>query len=368
MAARSVIYSYPQWHTVSFSLIAIKHVEQLRKYTSVYEWDELAIPDVYVVSPFALCVHPAFSSVWRWANQIAKIELSFEKAVESLAQRFRKYEKVVGFDVADSDAVSDLALTLLEPVDEVAVPSEWSRQSFIRSGCKKPVRVLPHGLDDPWFKLPPQLPQPGGNQALYMVYRYKSDFGKKLLLFWLWHSPERKGYPEVKAFYEALRRERSDVALALKTGGPLELDPVYASKLNVVNVWGWLSDEEKMQLYDVADVTLLFSRGGAFELNGLESLARGVPVIAHRRGAWAEYAPEWCLVPEALKVKVFADNAIHVGYGYTIDVEKAVDRACEMLDNVEEWKARAKEYALKELSGKYSWDAIGMQLLDIVSR
>jgi hypothetical protein len=74
-------------------------------------------------------------------------------------------------------------------------------------------------------------------------------------------------------------------------------------------------------------------------------LARGIPIIAHRKGPWAEYAPEWCLVPEALRVKVFADNAIHVGYGYTIDVEKAVDLAHVMLDNLDEYKARTKEYA-----------------------
>ena len=366
--ARSVIYCYPQWHTVSFTLVAKKHVEQLRKYTKVYEWDELALPDVYVLSPFALCLQPVFGSVWRWVQQTRRVEPSFEKAVRSLAERLRKYEKVLGFEVADSDAVSDLAIELLEPVDELVVPSEWSRQTFVRSGCRKPVRVIPHGLDREWYELPPQTPQPGGSQALYVLYRYKLDIGKKLLLFWMWHSPERKGWFEVKQFYEALRRERGDVALVVKTGEPLALDHTYASRLNVVNIWGWLSETEKMQLYDLADITLLFTRGGGFELNGLESLARGVPVIAHRKGSWAEYAPDWCLVPEALRVRVFEGNAIHTGYGYTVDVEKAVDRACEVLDNLDEYKARAREYAVKVLSEKYTWDAVGELLWDAVSR
>jgi len=365
---RNVIYCYPLWLTVSFTLVAKKHVEQLRRCTSVYEWDELALPDVYVVTPFALLIHPAIGAVWRWANQISWVEPSFDSAVETLKRRFRKFEKVVGFEVADSDEVSELAVKLLEPVDELVVPSEWSRQAYLRSGFKKTVHVLPHGLDREWYELPPQRPEPGGNQALYAVYRYKLDFGKKFLLFWMWHSPDRKGYPEVKHFYEKLRKERDDVALVVKTGAPLALDPVYASKLNVVNVWGWLSEEEKMQLYDLADVTLLFSRGGAFEINGLESLARGVPVIAHRKGAWAEYTPDRCLVPEALRVKVLEGNAIHTGYGYTVDVEKAVDKAHEILDDLEEWKARTREHAAKALAEKYTWDAIGSQLWNIVSR
>jgi len=44
MAQRSIVYAYPQWHTVSFTLVAKKHIEQLRKYTKVYEWDEIDDP------------------------------------------------------------------------------------------------------------------------------------------------------------------------------------------------------------------------------------------------------------------------------------------------------------------------------------
>jgi glycosyltransferase involved in cell wall biosynthesis len=367
VGARSVLYVYPHWHTVSFTLVAKKHIDQLRKYANVYEWDELTIPDVYVVTPFALCIHPTIGAVWRWARQIGHAEPSLDAAVESLAERFRKFERVVGFEVADSDAVSGLALKLVEPADELVVPSEWSRQAYLRSGCKKPVRVVPHGLDEEWYTTPPLQPSEVGNQALQMLHRYKLDHSKKLLTFWLWHSPERKGYPEVQQFYEKLRKERDDVALVIKTQGPLNLDVQLASRLNIVNVWGWLDEREKMLLYDLSDITLLFSRGGAFEINGLESLARGVPIIAHRKGAWAEYAPPWCLVPEASRVKVFADSAIHVGYGYTIDVEKAVDLAHAMLDDLDEYKARAKEYALKVLVKGYTWEAVGESLWSLLS-
>ena len=224
MVQRSIVYCYPQWHTVSFTLVAKKHVEQLRKYTKVYEWDETTIPDIYVLTPFALIVHPVFGAVWRWLRQTSWIEPSLDAALDTLSGRLHKFEKVVGFEVADSDAVSELAIKLIEPVDELAVPSEWSRQSYLRSGCKKPVHVVPHGLDREWYTTPPLQPSEIGNQALQMLHRYKLDHGKKLLTFWLWHSPERKGYPEVKQFYEKLRKERSDVALVVKTKGPLNLD------------------------------------------------------------------------------------------------------------------------------------------------
>jgi glycosyltransferase involved in cell wall biosynthesis len=367
VGGRSVLYSYPIWQTVSFSLVARKHIEHLRALAPVYEWDSTTVPDVYVLTPFALVVHPTIGSFWSWARQVGEAEGDFEGALSSLEERFRKYERVVGVDVADSDRVSELGIRLAEPVDALVVPSEWSRQAFLRSGYRKPVHVVPHGVDRRWVEEPPRLPTEGDNPALYLLRKVKEVGGKRLLLFWLWHSSARKGFPEVAEFYKRLRRERGDVALVVKTGGPLQPDDPELVKLGVVNVWGWLDDREKMMLYDVSDVTLLFSRGGAFEINGLESLARGVPIIAHRRGPWAEYSPGWCLVPEGEGVPVLPGNPIHVGFGYKVDVERAVDLAHAMLDDLDEYKAKAREHALRVVAREYTWDRAAGRLWSVVA-
>jgi len=51
-----------------------------------------------------------------------------------------------------------------------------------------------------------------------------------------------------------------------------------------------------------------------------------------------------------------------------VDVEKAVDLACEVLDNLDDYKARTKEYAMKVLVERYTWDGVGELLWDAVSR
>ncbi|RLE83899.1 MAG: hypothetical protein DRJ67_11445 [Thermoprotei archaeon] len=362
---RYIIYCYPIWHTVSFTLIAKKHIEQLKRYTRVYEWDELSLPDIYPVKPYTLFVHPLFGATWRWCQMIKLGEPSLDRAVAQLSKRFDKYEKAIGIDVADSDRMSDLAVRLTEVYDEVIVPSNFARESYVRSGVKVKVNVVPHGLDREWYDSPPVPLERINNQALRVLWQLKHMTGKKLLLFWMWHSPERKGWPEVLIFYEHLKRERDDVALVVKTGGPLDIDVERAKRLGIINVFGWLTEEEKMFLYDLCDLTLLFSRGGGFEMNGLESLARGTPVIGHRMGAWKDYMPSWLLIREGLKVRVFVDNHIHVGYGYTVDVDDALDKACEILDNLDEYKERSKEYADTHLKRQFTWENVGKMLWQI---
>jgi hypothetical protein len=39
-----------------------------------------------------------------------------------------------------------------------------------------------------------------------------------------------------------------------------------------------------------------------------------------------------------------------------------------MLDNLDEYKARTKEYALKALAERYTWDRVGAQLWEIVGK
>jgi glycosyltransferase involved in cell wall biosynthesis len=136
--------------------------------------------------------------------------------------------------------------------------------------------------------------------------------------------------------------------------------------LGAVQVYGWLSDYEKMALYDLADVTLVFSRGGGFEHNALESLARGVPVVTSNRGSWTDYVPQFLQVKAGERVRVFEGNVIHVGYGYRVDVESALDKINDILDNYEDYKAKVREWRDKVLVNEFRWDLIANKLASLV--
>ena len=63
---------------------------------------------------------------------------------------------------------------------------------------------------------------------------------------------------------------------------------------------------------------------------------------------------------------MFDRNPVHVGEGFEICVRDAVDKLEDVLDNLEEYKARFWELHYEVLR-KYSWSAIGVQLLNILT-
>jgi glycosyltransferase involved in cell wall biosynthesis len=136
--------------------------------------------------------------------------------------------------------------------------------------------------------------------------------------------------------------------------------------LGAIEVYGFLSEYEKMCLYDLADITLCFSRGGAFEHNALESLARGIPVITSDWGSWTDYVPQFLQTKRGRKVIVLPNNMIHVGYGYTVNIESALNLTHNILEKYEEYKAKTEEWR-KRLSEEYRWDIIARKLIKTVT-
>lgn len=346
---RGVIwYVYPQWHRVSFTIIAEKHVEQLRKYFRLYTIDERALNILSPSTRPLLIIHPYFYPMSKYSKQ-----------VERLLSRVRG---IIGVDVADSDRISVLAVSMTHYAEAMIVPSSWARMAFIRSGVRVPVHVVPHGLDMSWYEEPPRV------QFFSDLEKLKRTRKLKFLLYFCWHSEYRKGLDLVLEAYKALRKERKDVVLIAKFMSDDGYPHMIIRRLGGIIISGWLSEEQKRELYDLADIYLLFSRGGAFEHNGLEALARGEVVLAASRGAWTDYLPPFSLLPCRPTRWVLKDNPIHVGGGYEVLVDKAVDKICEIADNLDEYKARVREYVDTHIKQRYNWERIGRELAEIIRR
>lgn len=341
-------YVYPMWHKVSFTLIAERHVRELRRYMRVYTIDERALGILDPATSPLLVLHPFFYPMSMHA-----------KRVQRLLARVRG---ILGIDVADSDRVSSLAVSMTHYAEAMIVPSRWAREAYVRSGVRVPVHVVPHAVDDEYFARPPQV------QMFERLERLKRERGLIYLLHFCWHSPYRKGLDLVLRAYEIIRRERRDVVLVAKfmTGEGLEHQVI--RRLGGVIISGWLSEEQKMELYDLCDIYLLFSRGGGFELNGLEALARGEVVVAAEGGSWAEYLPRLSLVESRPCPWVLKDNPIHVGRGVEVDVERAVDRILEIADDLDDYKARVREHVEARVRGVYTWGRVGRMLAGVIER
>jgi glycosyltransferase involved in cell wall biosynthesis len=376
-----ILYVYPLWYTVSFSLVARKHVEHIKKLNlaRIYEMDELVFTNFVPSIRYDAVVHP-FLFIWeRVVNKIDKTTLPrLNHRVKQYVEDFKsKYNQVIAVDVCDSDMISEYAVDLFIYADKVIVPSNFCVDVYRSSGVKKPVYRVPHGVDEDWYRTHniwnTELREKV-DKLVRSVYEYKVKKNKKILLFWLWHSPERKGLDEVIKVYTRLRKERNDVALVMKVASfpsflVAHLSPDYPQKpeeLDINFVIGWLSDFDKMALYDLADITLMFSVGGGFEISTLESLARGVPVVASNKGSWTDYVPQFLQVKSGDRVKVFDKHDIHIGYGYKVDVEDALNKIHDILDNYEEYKARTEEWRKKVLKNEYRWDIIAQKLVNII--
>jgi len=369
-----ILYVMPLHHTVSFSIVAQKHIYyiKMQNLARVYEMDELAFSSFYPSIKYDAVLHP---HIFIWNRVIQRF---YRATPDKLKHRIPQYiddfkkqfNQLIAVDVCDSDRMSEFAVNLLNYADKVVVPSNFCVEVYKGSGVKKPVYRVPHGVDPEWYLTPniwETSPVKKLSPVLIDLYLYKIRKNKRFLLFWLWHSAERKGFPEVKEVYSMLVKERRDVVLVMKTFHLNMPEFQEVMHLGAIQVYGWLNDYEKMALYDLADITLMFSRGGAFEICALESLARGVPVITSNKGSWTDYVPPFLQVKTGERVVVLPNNAIHVGYGYRVDVEDALNKIHDILESYDEYREKVEEWRQKVLFNEFRWDLIAKKLIDIIS-
>jgi len=249
------------------------------------------------------------------------------------------------------------------------VPSELARRVYVNSGVKKPVHVLSHGVDKDWIEMPKQPPTTFTHLA-----HLKKEKNLKLILSWITHSPYRKGLDLLLQFYKKLLKEYNNILLVVKTGFGVGYFPETIEKVSGTLEYHldgfvmkkWLTEQEKMQLFDLCDLYFLASRGGGFEHPPLEALTRGEAVLGAKGGAWEDWMPDWALIPSHRSSQVLIDNPIHDGCGVEIDIDKAVEKALEIFNNPDEYRARIQEYITHVVKERFLWEKIGLQLRDII--
>jgi glycosyltransferase involved in cell wall biosynthesis len=353
-----VTYTYLKQVLNPFNIVAERHIEYLGRLGVAVEVldenrfvnSELGSGDLVVTHPHTILMLVRF------------LKYALVHSVRGVGD-VKEEVRILGFDTCESDGLSELGVELLNTADVLAVPSRFCLEVYRRSGVRPRVEVVPHGLDSWWYELPRQVPS---DPSVKLVGRLKAERGYRVLLFFYWNNVPlklfRKGWSEVKEFHAKLLSERRDVLLVVKSSLPVVDTP----KENAVNIAKWLSEGDLVALYDLADVVLLFSRAGGFELNALEALGRGVPVVAHNHGSWTDFTPSYLLVPWRDRVPTPDMEFIHTGYWYTIDVDKAVDKVHDILENYGEYRARVLEWRSKVLRENYVWDKVAVRIKQLI--
>jgi phosphatidyl-myo-inositol dimannoside synthase len=166
---------------------------------------------------------------------------------------------------------------LLRGVRGVVSISDVTRERFAGwSDYDGPSPLLPNSIRAEWYGMRPKNPA--------LVSRYHLDGKRVLMTLGRVVAAERyKGFDEV---LEVLPDLDADVSYVIAGGGNdvprLQRKAVKLGVAGRVIFTGLFPEEEKTDLYNLADVYVMPSRGEGFGFVFLEALACGVPVIASR--------------------------------------------------------------------------------------
>jgi len=325
-------YFYPMYNqNDSFSIVAKHHIQFLKKYMTVYE----------------------ISNTSRINYNFSKMDIVAFQPWLYIADKFiskvETAKRIVCVDVADSDELSADAITRFQYCDRIIVPSKNNVEIFSKYFDKDMIYYIPHGVEDEFLT-----PIKVIFNDFKSIYKLKKEKNMVVIGTWITHSEWRKGMDIVLAIYRTLKKMKKNVFLFVKSR---EKEPSYYTELmslgGALNT-GFISTLEKVAWYDTLDLYILGSRGGGFEITGLEAISRGVPVISADRGSWTEYLPEFSLLPSRRSEKVLPGNMFHIGKGWEIDVKMSMNKIIDIIDNIDTYKKKTMEW-WNSIKDNYVW-------------
>jgi len=343
----TITYLYPIKQRISFTLIAEKHIKQLRdrginvRVADIHNFRDEELSHVTLVHPI---LYPLISSPKHYRRL------------------YKHCEKLIGFDVADTDKLSPLAAYVVSTFDLVFVPAHFIKLVYLRSGALTRIEVLPHGVDDIFFR---EAREPK-HEKIREIQRLK---GTKFLFF-LWHSGYRKGADVVAEAFTRLAKENSNVYLIVKMcRNPDPFVQFLLANDRTIILDEWLSEDDLVDLYDVCDVVLVPSRGGGFELNALEAMARGKITIVSDWGAFNDYAKNCVRVTSKGVVDLFIGDrrakVIHSGKGANPDPQDLYEKMKYVLLMKSTLEKRFKKMS-KFVKNNYTWNVVGEKLFNYI--
>jgi glycosyltransferase involved in cell wall biosynthesis len=344
-------YVYPRWRKMSFATIAEQHIKLLRQKVKVQEIDEGTLDNMQWLIPRDILIHPIlYMTIGDKANMI-------EQRQKRLQKLLRISKHIGGFETADSDKLSKVAVETLNKFGLIFLPSKFAMETFTTSGVKAPLVHLPHGL-------PEAMTDPDktiDNESILKIKKIKDDKDAVLVLYFMTHSEYRKGGDIVFEAMEFLQQKYPNIFLLMKSSP--QHNPIYEKlkTLRLIEIPTWMPDVVLKQLYDVADMLIVPSRGGGFELNAIEGLARGLPTLVPNAGCFLDYIEHTIPLPIVARPQVFPDNPIHIGNGWETDSDGLADAIDRVFNNLESWKEKAQASA-EIVREEYAWTEIGKKL------
>jgi glycosyltransferase involved in cell wall biosynthesis len=266
--------------------------------------------------------------------------------------RYNLGKRKVGYTMLEVDGFPRDWVAQANKMDEVWVPSQFNRQGFLSSGLKRPIQVVPLGVDTDRF-------HPGvtgrANPRGEFVFLSLFEWGER-----------KEPWILLKAFSETFTRDEP-VRLLCRVNN---LDPAVQvrdeiRKLNLRSEGGRISyifnlefpHYEMPTLYRSADAFVSVSRGEGWDMPLMEAMACGLPSIATDWGAHQEFAHSGNSYPLAISgtVPAVAKCPYYAGFRWA---EPDIDHLRALFRQVYERPDEARRIgveAAREMQSRWTW-------------
>ncbi len=266
----------------------------------------------------------------------------------------------IGYTMLEVDGFPAGWVRQANRMDEVWVPSEFNRQGFLRAGLKRPVHVIPLGVDVNYFH--PEVeafPNPAGEFVFLSIF----EWGER-----------KEPWMLLKTFNEVFSA-REPVRLVCKV---MNRDPSVRLKeeirrLRLKESGGRVSYLFNMEfphyqlgsLYRSADCFVSVSRGEGWNMPLMESMACGLPSIATDWGAHTEFVHEGIAYPLRVRgtVPARAKCPYYEGFSWADpDPEHLRHQLRHVYENQDEARRRGGA-AAREMAERWTWREVARRIV-----
>jgi glycosyltransferase involved in cell wall biosynthesis len=242
----------------------------------------------------------------------------------SLRDRFRKERiKIIGYFPIDCDCISARWVKILESCDGIIVPSYFARRAIEKRYTKKPVYVVPEGVDHSLFKYTSK-----ANAKEMMDGATRASGGDiyirdKFVVLFSGRNQSKKNVSAVLDIFSIFARDKDDTVLVLLVhSSPIDIfGEIVFEELDLGDLYPWrkiknklvlvdkdINENSLVKLYSCSDALLFPTMGEGFGLPVLEAMTVGsIPVIPNY-SASAEIPVEYFSLPFITKKAHFNAN------------------------------------------------------------
>lgn len=261
---------------------------------------------------------------------------------------------VVALTMFESDTVPPIWITNLNEYDHVIVPSRFLVDVLVGQGLKKPISVVPLGINPQFMQ--PKLRQLSPDAPLIIL----ATLDRALRKGWAYADmgvAEAFGGDESKAVLVAKARFSS-----------AKIDDVISE--NVVILQGYADDVELTKIYHAAHVMLFPSHGEGFGLPPREFAATGGIALATDWGGTQDNIDRWgwkipCTMESAWQGHPSWDG--HMGMWAKPDHQSIVNMLRDIRLNFGKYAEQAYEKA-QFVSSHYKWEFAAQRIAEIWSQ